>query len=62
MNSREQETPASWVIVDGFGSGKHYARLPQALKLALGSSDDAAFAAAARRCFESEASRERAAA
>jgi L-amino acid ligase len=33
MNSREQETPASWVIVDGFGSGKHYARLLNAKRI-----------------------------
>ncbi len=35
-------------------TGKHYAALPHALKLALGSVDDAAFAALARRCLETE--------
>ncbi len=27
MNSMDQDRPASWVIIDGFGSGKHYAKL-----------------------------------
>jgi tRNA 2-selenouridine synthase len=40
-------------------TGKHYGRLSEALKLALGSADDAAFAAAARRCLDSEKPRER---
>jgi tRNA 2-selenouridine synthase len=35
-------------------SGKHYAELPHALKLALESVDDAAFATLARRCLETE--------
>jgi tRNA 2-selenouridine synthase len=35
-------------------TGKHYARLPQALKLALDRVNDAAFAALARRCLEAE--------
>jgi tRNA 2-selenouridine synthase len=43
-------------------TGRHYAALPRALKLALGSVDDAAFAALARRCLETEKSRERASA
>lgn len=33
---------------------KHYPALPQATKLALGAADDAAFAALARRCLETE--------
>jgi tRNA 2-selenouridine synthase len=37
-------------------TGKHYAQLPKALKLALGGVDEAAFAAAARRCLETEKS------
>jgi len=41
-------------------TGKHYRELPQALKLALGGVDDASFAALARRCLETEKSRERA--
>ena len=36
-------------------TGKHYAALPHAMRLALGSVDDAAFAALARRCLQSEA-------
>jgi len=40
-------------------TGKHYAELPHALRLALGSVDDAAFAALARRCLETEQLRER---
>ncbi|MGH6691231.1 MAG: tRNA 2-selenouridine(34) synthase MnmH [Gammaproteobacteria bacterium] len=40
-------------------TGKHYARLSEAPRLALGSADDAAFAAAARRCLDSEKPRER---
>ena len=43
-------------------TSKHYARLPDALKLALGSADDAAFTALARHCLETEKPRERAAA
>jgi tRNA 2-selenouridine synthase len=35
-------------------TGKHYAALPRALKLALGSADEAAFAALARRCLDTE--------
>jgi tRNA 2-selenouridine synthase len=41
-------------------TAKHYTALPHALKLALGSVDDAAFAALARRCLETEKTRERA--
>jgi tRNA 2-selenouridine synthase len=40
-------------------TGKHYTALSHALKLALGSVDDAAFAALARRCLDTEQSRER---
>lgn len=40
-------------------TGKHYTALPRALKLALGSVDDAAFSALARRCLDTEKSRER---
>jgi tRNA 2-selenouridine synthase len=40
-------------------TGKHYAALPHAMKLALGSVDDAAFAALARRCLETEKTRQR---
>ncbi|MGH8632648.1 MAG: tRNA 2-selenouridine(34) synthase MnmH [Burkholderiales bacterium] len=36
-------------------TGKHYTALPHAMKLAVGSLDDAAFAALARRCLQSEA-------
>ena len=35
-------------------TGKHYAALPRALKLALGGADDAAFTALARRCLETQ--------
>jgi tRNA 2-selenouridine synthase len=35
-------------------TGRHYAELPHALKLALARVDDAAFAALARRCLETE--------
>ena len=35
-------------------TGKHYAALPHAMKLALGSVDDAAFAALAQRCLDAE--------
>jgi hypothetical protein len=35
-------------------TGKHYTALPRALKLALASADEAAFAALARRSMESE--------
>ena len=37
-------------------TGKHYSRLPQALKLALDRVSDAAFIALARRCLETEKS------
>jgi len=37
-------------------TGKHYIALSQAMKLGLGSVDDAAFAALARRCLETESS------
>ena len=37
-------------------TGKHYTGLPHALKLALASTDEAAFAALARRCLETELS------
>jgi tRNA 2-selenouridine synthase len=40
-------------------TGKHYTALPRAMRLAVGSLDDAAFAALARRCLETEKSRER---
>jgi tRNA 2-selenouridine synthase len=43
-------------------TGKHYAALPHAMKLALASTDDAAFAALARGCLETEKTRERASA
>jgi tRNA 2-selenouridine synthase len=39
-------------------TGKHYAALSHALKLALGSADDAAFAALARHCLGTENLRE----
>jgi tRNA 2-selenouridine synthase len=35
-------------------TGKHYTALPHAMKLALGSADDAAFGALARRCLDTE--------
>jgi len=39
-------------------TGKHYATLSHAMKLTLGSVDDTAFAALARRCLDTEKSRE----